>query len=135
MEISKMTLADFEEISDVLQTEFDEFWNSNILRSEIENDNTYYITAKENNQIVGFAGILIGIDVIEVMNIVVRKSNRKMGIGEALLRELIKASQNIKKENLNNEKLNLECLTLEVNVKNIPARKLYEKVGFEEVRI
>ena len=50
IEISQMTLEDFEEIKDILQTEFDEFWKPSILKSELENTNSKYIVAKENNR-------------------------------------------------------------------------------------
>ena len=38
LEITKMSLSDLDEISDILLTEFDDFWNTNILESEL-NDN------------------------------------------------------------------------------------------------
>ena len=41
IEIKKMTLEDFDEIKDVLQTEFDEFWTSSILKSELESYGFY----------------------------------------------------------------------------------------------
>ncbi len=72
---------------------------------------------------MGFAGILINLDCVEIMNIVVRKSFRHQGIGQELLEELIDLAK----------ETNLECLKLEVNEKNFPAIKLYKKNGFEEV--
>jgi ribosomal-protein-alanine N-acetyltransferase len=125
MEILEMTLNDFDLIKNVLQDEFDEFWNANILKSELENPNTKYIVAKDGKEIVGFAGILILPDIIEVMNIVVKKNKRRMGIGKKLLEELI----NIAKL------AGLETLSLEVNYKNLPAKFLYESFGFKTVRI
>lgn len=125
IKISQFCEEDIKEISENLQTDFDEFWNENILTSEIKNENTKYIKASIENKIVGFAGILINYDDIHVMNIVVRKDCRNNGIGKILMEALIELA---KKENK-------ESLTLEVNEKNIPAIKLYEKFNFEKLGI
>ena len=124
IEISQMTLEDFEEIKDILQTEFDEFWKQSILKSELENTNSKYIVAKENNIIVGFAGIILLPDDAEITNIVTKKNERKKGIGNLLLAKIIEMA----KYERNN-------ISLEVNEKNVPAIKLYEKYGFEKVGI
>lgn len=52
MKITSMTIKDFEAIENILQLEFDEFWNANILKNELENQNSKYIVAKENEEIV-----------------------------------------------------------------------------------
>lgn len=125
IKISELVEEDVKLISENLQTDFDEFWNENILISEIKNENTKYIKATIEDKIVGFAGILINYDDIHIMNIVVRKDCRKNGIGNELLKSLIELA---KKENK-------ESLTLEVNEKNVPAIKLYEKFNFENLGI
>ena len=76
--INKMNLEDLELIKDVLESEFDNFWNYNILKEEILSENSYFIVAKNTeNEIVGFAGTKIIVDEADVMNIVVRKCCRK----------------------------------------------------------
>ena len=110
----------------ILQNEFDDFWNTNILKEEILTQNRKYIVAKlGNGEIVGFAGILINLDVVEIMNIVVRKSYRCQGIGKKLLKKIIEISK----------ETNLESINLEVNCNNIAAIKLYEKNGFNKIGI
>lgn len=121
--IDKMTLSDLAEISNNLTSDFDEFWNSSILESEIKNPFSQYIIAKINKEIVGFAGVIDTVDQLEITNIVVRKDFRKKGIGNELLTELIKLA----KEN------GKEKITLEVNNTNLAAIKLYEKNGFKNV--
>lgn len=122
IEIKKMTLEDFDEIKDVLQTEFDEFWTSSILKSELESDLSKYVVAKENEKIVGFAGVILLPDDVEITNIVTKKSERKKGIGKLLLDKLIKMAFELKKD-----------ISLEVNEENLAAINLYKKSGFEEV--
>ena len=125
IKIEKMTLKDFEEIKDILQTEFDEFWTPNILKSELESDLSEYIIAKNENEIVGFAGIIILPDDVEITNIVTKKTERTKGIGKLLLDKLIEMASQTGKSNI----------SLEVNEINQAAINLYKKSGFEEVGI
>lgn len=74
--ISIMTLDDLEEIKENLEKDFDNFWNYNIFKSELENTNSTYFVAKENDKIIGFAGILIVLDEADITNIVVNKDSR-----------------------------------------------------------
>ena len=119
-----MTLSDFEEIKDCLETEFDEFWKPSILESELKSENSQYIVIKENGNILGFAGILITPVDTEITNIVTKKTERKRGIGKLLLDKLIEMSKEI----------GTSSISLEVNEINEPAINLYKKAGFEVVR-
>ena len=124
--INKMNLEDLELIKDVLESEFDNFWNYNILKEEILSENSYFIVAKNiENEIVGFAGTKIIVDEADVMNIVVRKSCRKEGIGSKMLENLINYS--ISK--------NLKFVNLEVNENNLSAIRLYDKFAFDHIGI
>ena len=74
--ISVMNISDLNEIKNILESEFDDFWNYQIFKSEIENPNSIYFVAKYNNEIIGFVGALIIIDTAEITNIVIKKSFR-----------------------------------------------------------
>ena len=124
IKIEEMTIEDFYSIENILQIEFDEFWTSSILKSELENDLSKYIVAKDENQIVGFAGIIILPDDVEITNIVTKKNERKKGIGKRLLDKLIQMAFELKKD-----------ISSEVNEVNTAAINLYKKAGFEEVGI
>lgn len=123
IKIEEMTFEDYEKIKDNLKEEFDEFWSASILKSELESENSKYIVAKEDDKVVGFAGIIILPDNAEITNIVTKKSERKKGIGSLLLEKLIEMAKNEKKENI----------SLEVNENNISAINLYKKYKFETV--
>ena len=125
MEIHEMTLEDLELIKDTLYSEYDNFWSYNILKNELLNDKTTYIVAKENDQIVGFAGIITCLDEATLNNIVVKKSCRGRGIGGELLDSIIELCGD----------LNMKTLTLEVDSSNIPAISLYKKFGFKNLGI
>ncbi len=125
IEISIMTSNDLLELKNNLICDFDDFWTYSILEKEFSNENTTYIVAKQNTEIIGFAGILTIIDEANIMNIVTKKNKRNLGIGSLLLNELIEISKN----------KNMKSITLEVNEHNLPAIKLYEKFKFETVGI
>lgn len=125
IEILPMTKEDLIYLEQTLTTDFDEFWTYSILQQEFQNENTTYIVAKSNTEILGFAGILTIIDEADIMNIVTKKDKRNLGIGSMLLTELINISKS----------KNLKSITLEVNENNTPAIKLYEKFKFEKVGV
>lgn len=125
-EISKMTNEDLENIKDILTTEFDDFWNYNILKQELSNENSCYFVAKNfEDTVVGFAGVLFILDEANVMNIVTKKDFRHQGVGSLLLKSLLLACK---------EK-NMSSITLEVNENNSSALALYNKFGFVNVGV
>lgn len=121
MNITEMTNKDAEKIKDHFQENFDDFWNYEILKDEIVNNNSKYIVAKtETDEIIGFIGIKIILDEAEFMNIVVHKDYRNKGIGSKLLEKILYICK----------KLKIKRILLEVNEKNETAIKLYEKYNF-----
>lgn len=124
IKISRMTVSDLNEIEDILFSDFDDFWNINTFKSELLNPNSKYIVAKIDNKIVGYAGIWKAVDDVHITNIVTAKNLRRQNIGSILLSNLIEMA---KAEN------GITSITLEVNCNNLPAKKLYEKSGFEVV--
>lgn len=125
IKILEMTLEDYEVIKDNLTSDFDDFWNALILKSELLGEHKKYLVAKQNGEIVGFAGMLQNPPEMEIMNIVIKKQERKKGIGTFLLNKMLEIAENNK----------IESVFLEVNAKNWVAKKLYEKAGFCEIGI
>jgi len=76
IEISIMNMSDLNEIKDILEIKFDDFWNYEVFKSEIENPNSIYFVAKFDSEIIGFIGVLLIIDTAEITNIVIKKSVR-----------------------------------------------------------
>lgn len=122
-DIAKMTLDDLNSIKDNLISDFDDFWNYSVFKSELESDSSHYLVVKDNSKIIGFAGIKVTVPDCDIMNIVVKKDFRNQGIGSLLLKELINLSKS----------LNVKNLFLEVNEKNTPAILLYNKFGFKKI--
>ena len=120
--ISNMSLADLDIISQNLETDFDDFWNVNVLKSELESQNSCYFTIKSApNEILGFGGFWQSVDDVHLTNIVIKKSHRNKGLGSLLLQHIINSARSTGKGSI----------TLEVNENNVYAKKLYLKYGFK----
>ena len=125
LKIEKLTLDDLNNIKNILISDFDDFWNYDILEEELKCENSYFMVAKSNDEIVGFAGLKVIVDEADIMNIVVKKSYRHNGIGSVLLENLISYAKS----------LDLNTVTLEVNEHNLSAIKLYDKFNFDHIGI
>lgn len=123
LSIIKMSIQDLDDLKDYLSTDFDEFWDYDTLKSELSSPFSSYFVAKQNNQIVGFAGIKFILDEAELMNIVTKKSERNKKIATQLLNYLIEFCKSNKKNLIN----------LEVNAKNSIAINFYKKYNFKQI--
>ena len=123
--IMPFSITELEDISDILEKDYDDFWNFNILKSELQNPSSMYLCCKKNSQIIGFAGITLVLDTAELNNIVIKKDCRGHGYSSLLLKNMIE-----KAKSKGCKKLNLE-----VAANNITAINLYKKFGFKQVGI
>ncbi len=116
-------------IEDVLPLEEDLFgaekWSAAMFWNELAQGN-YYIAALENDTLVGYAGLSV-VDQEEswVQNIAVKRDAQRLGIGRALLEDLLGEVRRRK----------VQRTLLEVAVDNHPAQKLYATYDFEPVGI
>ncbi len=124
MEFRKMSLDDLNKIASNLNN-FDDFWTFGIFKEELINPKCHYIVAIQDEDILGFGGISVVLDEANINNIAVRFDKRNNKIGSKILLNLIDISK----------LLNCSFITLEVNVKNLPAIKLYENFGFKNLGI
>lgn len=124
MEFRRMSLDDLNKIASNLNN-FDDFWTFGIFKEELINPKCHYIVAVQDEDILGFGGISLVLDEANINNIAVRFDKRNNKIGSKILLNLIDISK----------LLNCSFITLEVNVKNLPAIKLYENFGFKNLGI
>ena len=121
LNVDYMNISNLEQIRDILNTDFDDFWNYSVLKDELNSKNsTYFVVKNETSEILGFAGIKIILDEAEIMNIVTKKDCRNQGVGKLLLDRIILEAKN----------KNIRKINLEVNENNTIAIHLYEKFGF-----
>jgi len=74
-------------------------------------------------KILGYGIITVAVGESHLLNLCVREESRSRGIGRKMLRYLIAIAR----------RHDADILFLEVRVSNLPARKLYENEGFNEL--
>lgn len=84
-----------------------------------------YRVARDDDAIVGYAGLSVTGDVADVMTIGVDPQARGQGVGQLLLRELLSLAVQAQ----------VDAVLLEVRADNGPARRLYDRHGFEQISI
>lgn len=120
MIIRKMQMEDAMAAAALEAENFSEPWSANSFMEEIKKDSSIYIVAYEGEMLVGTCGLVVSFDEGEVLNVSVKKEYRKHGIALQMLLCLLKEAK-IK---------GIKHFTLEVREGNMPARMLYEKLGF-----
>ena len=84
-----------------------------------------YVVLDGDRGIAGYAGLDHGGDVADVMTVAVVADRRGQGLGDVLLGELLRRASDG----------GAASVMLEVRADNMPARRLYERHGFEEVSV
>ena len=95
-------------------------WSEDDFRETICCDYAFYLVAKDGDEVVGCAGLRNMCGDADITNVFVKQEYRRRGIAEEMLRKLMEGSKEIGARNY----------TLEVRSSNIPAIRLYEKLGF-----
>jgi ribosomal-protein-alanine N-acetyltransferase len=119
-----MTIDDVDQVEEIERATFAIPWSRASLEREVtENACARYLVAREGAEILGYAGMWFVLDEAHVTNVAVRADARGEGIGEALMRALIRfATEN-----------GMTWMTLECRRSNIVAQNLYHKLGFVDV--
>jgi ribosomal-protein-alanine N-acetyltransferase len=78
-----------------------------------------------DEQIIGYALVMIVLDEAHLLNLSVAKAHQKQGLGRTLLEHMIKISKNHRATNM----------FLEVRPSNVSAIALYENMGFNEMAV
>lgn len=125
MEIRKLEEKDLEQVSIIEKNIFSDPWSKKSFADVLEREDVLFLVAEENERILGYIGVYISLDEGEITNVAVEESQRKKGIGEKLLDELI----------MKLEERDVISIFLEVRFSNTPALSLYKKKGFKEVGI
>ncbi len=104
---------------------FDSGFALETYNKELNNPLAYYVVALDGKIPVGYCGIWNVCGEAEVIDIGVLSEYRKRGIGKGLFEAVFQYMR----EN------GVGSLNLEVREDNIPAIRLYEKLGFEKVGV
>jgi len=116
-----MTLEDLDTILQIEHESFTAPWSREAFRTELtHNRHARYLVMELDGEIIGYGGLWLIVDEAHVTNIAVRAAYRGRGLGERLLREMMRMAAS----------LGALRITLEVRVSNEVAKNLYRKLGF-----
>lgn len=118
-----MNLAHLDGVCKIENECFAHPWSRESLERELENENSLFLAAVENGEVIGYIGMNAVIDEGYIYNVAVTENHRGRGTGSALINELVTYAK----------KNNFCFLTLEVRESNESARSLYSKFGFIKV--
>ena len=102
---------------------FSDPWIEAAVRSELENELSYWLGAVEDNAVIGYIGSQTVLGEADIMNVAVAPEHRRKGIAKQLLIRL--------QDDLSRNQV--YSLTLEVRASNLPAITLYEALGYIQV--
>jgi len=124
--IEDMTLGDVDAVQEVERASFPVPWPANAFRHELtQNKNARYIVAREDDRVVGYAGLWLSLDEAHITTFAVHPERRRRKVGERMLLRVFDLAT----------ELSAEWLTLEVRASNVGAQRLYEKYGFRAAGI
>src|SRR6478736_2221326 len=98
-------------------------WSASVFVDEIElasRGQRVYLVAKLGGQLVGYAGMILGVDEAHVTNIAVEPARHREGIGRQLMAHLVRAARS----------RGYRAMTLEVRITNVGAQSMYRRFGF-----
>ena len=98
-------------------------WTREQLKGQLPDEHHVFLTALRGEQLLAYVGMMHVLDEGYISNVAVAPEERRQGIGDALIEELMRRA----------EGLALSFVTLEVRESNLPAAALYEKHGFSPV--
>lgn len=119
--IRKASINDADAMAELDRICFTLPWSRQAFLQELSNEAAFYIVAVTAGKIIGYAGMWSIIDEGHITNLAVHPEHRRMGLGEMMLSEMIRIS----------EEDGILQHTLEVRASNEPAIGLYKKMGFK----
>ena len=122
MEIVRLQREHCEILAELEKLCFSHPWSQKAIEDEVHNPNAYFVTAVDEEKILGYGGMHCSHRECYVDNIAVFGHHRRKGVGTAIVEELIRESRRRK----------AEFLSLEVRPSNRAAVGLYTKLGFLE---
>ena len=119
----RMTEQHISRVAELEKQCFSTPWSETALSEELSNKFARFFVALLNGEIVGYIGAHNILGEVYITNVAVSKAFRRKGIAEKLIKTLVGFCENE----------GMEFVTLEVRRSNEAAKKLYSKMGFEEV--
>lgn len=120
IEIIQMDEAWTGRVAELEKVCFSTPWSEQSIAQELHNPLSLWLLAVEGESLAGYVGSQTVMGETDMMNLAVAPQRRRQGIGRRLVEELTARLA----------RMGSRSLTLEVRASNVPARALYEAMGF-----
>ena len=120
IEIIQMDEAWTGRVAELEKVCFSTPWSEQSIAQELHNPISLWLLAVEGESLAGYVGSKTVMGETDMMNLAVAPQRRRQGIGRRLVEELTARLA----------RMGSRSLTLEVRASNVPARALYEAMGF-----
>ncbi|MBT8211593.1 MAG: ribosomal protein S18-alanine N-acetyltransferase [Acidimicrobiia bacterium] len=121
--IRSMTSADLTRVLELESAIFPQPWSPGVFRDELALDNRRYLVASVDENILGYAGLMLLGEDAHVTTVAASPDAGGMRLGTRLVLELVEMAM----------EAGTRHLTLEVRFSNERARELYRRFGFAPV--
>lgn len=121
LQIVDLCREDLDQVSKIEAECFSMPWSRKSLEEVLDNPWAFYVTAKEEGNIVGYCGAYVILDEGDINQVAVVPAYRGQGVGRRMMQVLLKRLK----------QAGARAVTLEVRVSNEPAIALYEALGFQ----
>ena len=122
MEIVRLQKEHCEILAELEKLCFSRPWSQKAIEDEVNNPNAFFVTAVDEEKILGYGGMHCTHQECYIDNIAVFGHQRKKGVGTAIVKALVQEAQ----------RRGAEYISLEVRPSNWPAVGLYTKLGVME---
>ena len=124
MELAAMKPDQVPQIAALEAASFSAPWDEASIRAELDNPLALWLTAADpTGRVLGYVGSQSCFEEADVLNVCVLPAARRRGVAEALMLAL--EARLLPR--------GVEQISLEVRVSNLPALRLYEKLGYRQV--
>ena len=125
IQIELMTVDDVEVVAELDKQCFPSPWTVGAYLNEVHNPSAYYVVARVDSRIIGYAGLWLIMDEAHITTIGVAPELRGQKIGESILIHILDEAIH----------RGARRVTLEVRKSNLIAQRLYDKYGFHTVAV
>lgn len=124
IKIDRVGLEKLDDLVEIDKNNFDDSWNKEMFKKELEHENSQYYALFNDDKIIGFIGGWYVAKEYQINKFVIDKPHQDKKLGQLFLiyvMELYKTTKGIEKS------------TIEVRESNKKAIKVYTKAGFDVV--
>ncbi|MDR2090564.1 MAG: ribosomal protein S18-alanine N-acetyltransferase [Clostridiales bacterium] len=118
-------IGDIKKIGGIEKENFHDAWSGEMIRGTLENPSGEAFVFEEDGRVVSYVCLLAACGEAEILRIGTEGKNKRKGYAGALVEYTLKSLK----------KRGIDSLFLEVRSDNLPAKKLYEKYGFQKIAV